>query len=90
MFLSECEFIASNSCPKKMCHDKGHYCNDSSTRMNLFHVVYAPYEKTDIKLNTLKCSYNHDNRLLMTIDHPFTPRGATNACASTTICTSPS
>ena len=30
-----------------------------------------PKIKSDIKLNTLKCSYDHDNRLLMTIDRPF-------------------
>ena len=36
---------------------------------SLNHVVYAPYEKTDITLNTLKCSYNY--RLLMTIDRPL-------------------
>ena len=51
------------------------------------HVVYAPYEKTDIKLNTLKCSYN---RLLMTIDRPLLHGGATNECAGTTICMAPS
>ena len=42
-----------------------------------------PKKKTDIKLNTLKCSYN---RLLMTIDCPFLHGGATNECAGTTIC----
>ena len=44
-------------------------------------------KKTDIKLNTLKCSYN---RLLMTIDRPLLHGGATNACAGTTIYMSPS
>ena len=32
-----------------------------------------PKKKTDIKLNTLKCSYN---RLIMTIDHPLLHEGA--------------
>ena len=41
--------------------------------------------KTDIKLNTLKFSYN---RLL--IDCPFLHGGATNECAGTTICMPPS
>ena len=35
------------------------------------HVVHAPYENTDIKLNTLKCSYD---RLIMATDRPFDPR----------------
>ena len=53
-----------------------------------YYVVYAPYEKTDKKLNTLKYSYN---RLLITIEPPLLHGGATtNECAGTTICMPPS
>ena len=44
-------------------------------------------KKTDIQLNTLKCSFN---RLLMAIDCQFVPRGAANERAGTTIFMTPS
>ena len=44
-------------------------------------------KKTDKKLNTLKFSFN---RLLITIDHPFAPRGCHYECAGTTISIIPS
>ena len=53
----------------------------------MHHCRVRSLKKTDIKLSTLKRSYN---RLIMTIDRPLLNRGATNECAGTTICMPPS